>query len=106
MKNIGEIMKQAQAMQSKMAKIQEDLAALVLTGHAGGGMVQVVMNGKQEVMRVRIDPSVVDAEEIEMLEDLVAAAINDAQRKVQEVTRDSMAQLTGGLKIPGLNLPF
>ncbi|MBF0165877.1 MAG: YbaB/EbfC family nucleoid-associated protein [Magnetococcales bacterium] len=106
MKNIGEIMKQAQAMQSKMAKIQEDLAALVLTGHAGGGMVQVVMNGKQEVMRVRIDPSVVDVEEIEMLEDLVAAAINDAQRKVQDVTRDSMAQLTGGLKIPGLNLPF
>ncbi|GAB0056694.1 Nucleoid-associated protein YbaB [Candidatus Magnetaquicoccaceae bacterium FCR-1] len=106
MKNIGEIMKQAQAMQAKMAKIQEELAALVLTGHAGGGMVQVVMNGKQEVMRVRIDPSVVDAEEIEMLEDLVAAAFNDAQRKVQEATRDSMAQLTGGMKIPGLNLPF
>ncbi|MBF0271533.1 MAG: YbaB/EbfC family nucleoid-associated protein [Magnetococcales bacterium] len=106
MKNIGDIMKQAQAMQGRMAKMQEELAALVLTGHAGGGMVQVVINGKQEVLRVRIDPSVVSGEEIEMLEDLVAAAFNDAQRKVQEATRDSMAQITGGLKIPGLNLPF
>ncbi|MBF0191168.1 MAG: YbaB/EbfC family nucleoid-associated protein [Magnetococcales bacterium] len=106
MKNIGDIMKQAQAMQGRMAKMQEELAALVLTGHAGGGMVQVVINGKQEVLRVRIDPSVVSGEEIEMLEDLVAAAFNDAQRKVQEATRDSMAQLTGGIKIPGLSLPF
>ncbi|MBF0214233.1 MAG: YbaB/EbfC family nucleoid-associated protein [Magnetococcales bacterium] len=106
MKNIGDIMKQAQAMQSKMAKMQEDLAALVLTGHSGGGMVQVVINGKQEVLRVRIDPSVVSGDDIEMLEDLVAAAFNDAQRKVQEATRESMAQITGGLKIPGMNLPF
>ncbi|MBF0626938.1 MAG: YbaB/EbfC family nucleoid-associated protein [Magnetococcales bacterium] len=106
MKNIGEIMKQAQAMQSKMAKMQEELAAQVVTGQAGGGMVQVTMNGKQEVLRVTIDPSVVSADELEMLEDLVAAAFNDAQRKVQELTRDGMAQLTGGLKIPGLNLPF
>ncbi|MEO5346877.1 MAG: YbaB/EbfC family nucleoid-associated protein [Magnetococcus sp. YQC-9] len=106
MKNLGDIMKQAQAMQAKMAKMQEELGALVLTGHSGGGMVQVVMNGKQEVMRVRIDPSVAGGEDIEMLEDLVAAAFNDAQRKVQEATREGMAQLTGGLKIPGLNLPF
>lgn len=106
MKNIGDIMKQAQAMQSKMAKMQEDLASLVLTGHSGGGMVQVVINGKQEVLRVRIDPSVVSGDDIEMLEDLVAAAFNDAQRKVQEATRESMAQITGGLKIPGMNLPF
>ncbi|MBF0125769.1 MAG: YbaB/EbfC family nucleoid-associated protein [Magnetococcales bacterium] len=106
MKNIGEIMKQAQAMQSKMAKMQEELAAVVLTGKSGGGMVQVVMNGKQEVSQVTIDPSVVNPDDIEMLEDLVVAAINDAQRKVAETTQESMARLTGGLKIPGLNLPF
>ncbi|NGZ05258.1 MAG: YbaB/EbfC family nucleoid-associated protein [Magnetococcales bacterium] len=106
MKNIGEIMKQAQAMQTRMAKLQEELAAQTMTGQSGGGMVEVTMNGKQEILRVKIDPSVVDREDVEMLEDLVAAACNDAQRKVQEATRDSMAQLTGGLKIPGLNLPF
>lgn len=106
MKNIGEILKQAQAMQSKMAQMQEDLATVVLTGQSGGGMVQVVVNGKQEVLKVKIDPSVVDVEEIEMLEDLVVSAINDAHRKVQDVTQENMAKLTGGLKIPGLNLPF
>ncbi|MEO5330493.1 MAG: YbaB/EbfC family nucleoid-associated protein [Magnetococcus sp. YQC-5] len=99
-------MKQAQAMQNKMAKMQEELAAVVLTGQSGGGMVQVVVNGKQEVLQVKIDPSVVDPEDIEMLEDLVAAAINDAHRKIQEATQASMAKLTGGLNIPGLNLPF
>ncbi|MBF0341245.1 MAG: YbaB/EbfC family nucleoid-associated protein [Magnetococcales bacterium] len=103
---MGDIMKQAQAMQQRMAKMQEELAALVMTGHAGGGMVQVVMNGRQEVLQVKIDPSVVTPEDIEMLEDLVAAAFNDAQRKIQEASQASMAQLTGGLKIPGLNLPF
>ncbi len=106
MKNIGDIMKQAQAMQSKMAQMQEELAALVMTGQSGGGMVQVVVNGKQDVLQVKIDPAVVNVEEIEMLEDLVAAAINDAHRKVQEATQENMSKLTGGLKIPGLNLPF
>ncbi|MBF0438928.1 MAG: YbaB/EbfC family nucleoid-associated protein [Magnetococcales bacterium] len=106
MKNIGDIMKQAQAMQGKMAKMQEELAATVVTGQSGGGMVQVVMNGKQEVMQVKIDPSVVTADDIEMLEDLVVSAFNDAQRKVQDVSNKNLAQLTGGLKIPGLNLPF
>lgn len=106
MRNIGDIMKQAQAMQNKMAKMQEELANVVLTGQSGGGMVQVIMNGKLEVSQVKIDPSVVDPDDIEMLEDLVVAAINDAQRKIQEVTQENMAKITGGLKIPGLNLPF
>ncbi|MBF0293855.1 MAG: YbaB/EbfC family nucleoid-associated protein [Magnetococcales bacterium] len=106
MRNIGEIMKQAQAMQNKMVKLQEELAAVTVTGQSGGGMVQVVMNGKQEVSQVKIDPSVVDADDIEMLEDLVVAAISDAQRKVQETAQESMAKVTGGMKIPGLNLPF
>ncbi|MBF0178437.1 MAG: YbaB/EbfC family nucleoid-associated protein [Magnetococcales bacterium] len=106
MRNIGEIMKQAQAMQNKMVKLQEELAGVTVTGQSGGGMVQVVMNGKQEVSRVKIDPSVVDADDLEMLEDLVVAAINDAQRKVQETAQESMAKVTGGMKIPGLNLPF
>lgn len=107
MKNIGNILKQAQKMQGEMAKIQEKLAETTVVGQAGGGMVEVTMDGKQEVRRVRIDPVVVDKQDVEMLEDIVAAAFNDAQKKVQEMTRDSLSKLTGGLNLPaGFNLPF
>lgn len=106
MKNLGNILKQAQEMQGRMAKMQEELAAHQITGQAGGGMVEVVLNGKQEMQKVRIDPAVVDPADVEMLEDLIAAAFNDAQQKLQELSRQNMSKLTGGLNIPGLNLPF
>ncbi|MEO5376582.1 MAG: YbaB/EbfC family nucleoid-associated protein [Magnetococcus sp. DMHC-6] len=106
MKNIGNILKQAQEMQAKMAKIQEDLGNAVLTGSAGGGMVEVTMNGKQEVVKVRLDHTVVDANDIEMLEDLITSAFNDAQRRIQQMAQEQLSKVTGGLNIPGLNLPF
>jgi nucleoid-associated protein EbfC len=106
MKNIGNILKQAQKMQGEMAKIQEDMAAASIVGQSGGGMVEVTMDGKQEVKGIRIDPTVVDARDVEMLEDLIASAFNDAQKKVQAMTQESMAKVTGGLNIPGMNLPF
>ena len=105
-KNLGELFKQAKDMQGRMAQMQEELAQATATGQSGGGMVEVVLNGKQEVQRVRIDPAVVDPADVEMLEDLVAAALNDAQRKIQELAKQSLARMTGGLDIPGLNLPF
>lgn len=89
-----------------MAQMQEELAATTVHGQAGGGMVSVTFNGKQEVQKVTIDPSIVDPADVALLEDLVAAAFNDAQKKLMEVTQQTMSKLTGGLNIPGLNLPF
>lgn len=106
MKNIGDILKQAQEMQGQMTKMQEQLAATVVTGQSGGGMVEVVMNGKQALQKLKIDPSIVDPSDVELLEDLVVAAFNDAQTKLQEMTQANLGKLAGGLKIPGLNLPF
>lgn len=106
MKNLGNILKQAQKMQGEMAKIQEEMAATSVVGQSGGGMVEVVMDGKQEVKSVRLDPTVVDNRDVEMLEDLIASAFNDAQKKVQAITQESMAKVTGGLNIPGMSLPF
>jgi len=106
MKDLGNILKQAQKMQGDMAKIQEELAAASVVGQSGGGMVEVTMDGKQEVKSIRLDPTVVDARDVEMLEDLIASAFNDAQKKVQAMTQDSMAKVTGGLNIPGMKLPF
>lgn len=100
------ILKQAQEMQTRLGKLQLELEAAQVTGQAGGGMVEVTVTGKQVVKKVRIDPSVVVASDVEMLEDLVTAATNDALKKMQEMTQTRMAQLTGGLNIPGLNLPF
>jgi DNA-binding YbaB/EbfC family protein len=107
MKNLGQMMKQAQKLQAKMAEMQEQLASVEVTGAAGGGMLQVTMNGKGEVRKVKIDPSLVDPDDIEVLEDLIAAACNDAKQKVETHVAERMAELTGGLQLPpGIQLPF
>jgi len=102
MKNMGQMMKQAQKLQAKMLKMQDELASRTVETASGGGMVQVVANGRQEVVSIVIDPEVVDPEDIEMLQDLVLAAINDALRKSQEMVQSEMGKLTGGMNIPGL----
>lgn len=103
---IGNLMRQAQQIQENMQKAQEELAALEVTGEAGGGMVKVSMNGRHEVKRVRIDPSVV-GDDRELLEDLVTAATNDAVRKVGALTQEKMSGLVGGMPLPpGFKLPF
>lgn len=101
-KMLGNIMKQAQAMQEKMAKVQEEISKKKVEASSGGGMVTVVANGKQEILSVRIDPEVVDPKDVEMLQDLIVAAVNEAQRKAQELMAEEMKGLTGGLNIPGL----
>ena len=103
-KGIGELVKQAQKLQSQMAKVQEEMALKTVEGSAGGGMVTVIANGKQEVMSIKIDPEVVDPNDIEMLQDLVVAAANDALKKAQELVTSEMSKLTGGmnLNLPGL----
>ena len=107
MKNIGQLMKQAQQMQQKMAEMQSQLEAVEMTGVAGGGMVQLTLNGKGDVKRVKIDKAVADPEEVEVLEDLIVAAFNDARQKVNAHTETEMQKLTGGLALPGgLKLPF
>ena len=99
--NMEKIMKQAQKMQAQMAKIQEDLAGEQVEGSAGGGMVTVTANGQGDVVAVRIEPEVA-GDDVEMLEDLVLAAVNDALRKSKELANSRMRQLTGGLGMPGL----
>ena len=103
-KGLGGMMKQMQKIQQEMEKIQEELANKTVEGTAGGGMVKVVANGKQDILEVKIDPEVVDKEDVEMLEDLIVAAVNQAKEKAAELQAQDMARLTGGLKIPGL--PF
>jgi hypothetical protein len=107
MKNqLAGLMKQAQAMQDNMKKAQEEIARLEIEGEAGAGMVKVVMTGRHDVKRVTIDPSLL-GEDKDMLEDLVAAAVNDAVRKVEAATQEKMAGLTVGLPMPpGFKLPF
>lgn len=103
--NIGALMKQAQAMQANMAKAQEELASIEVEGQSGAGAVKVLMTCKHDVRRVTIDPSVMDDKE--MLEGLVAAALNDATRKVESTTQERMGSLTAGLNLPpGMKLPF
>ncbi|MBW1823727.1 MAG: YbaB/EbfC family nucleoid-associated protein [Deltaproteobacteria bacterium] len=102
MKNLGSIMKQAQKMQAQIAKIQEELAQKTVEASAGGGMVSVVANGKQEIVSIKIEPEVVDPKDVEMLQDLVVAAVNEALRKAQEMVAEEMSKVTGGLQIPGL----
>ena len=100
-------MKQAQAMQENMQKAQEELANIEVTGEAGGGMVKLVMTCRHDVKRVEIDPELMgEADDKEILEDLVAAAMNDAVRKVEKTSQEKMAGLTGGLDIPGMKMPF
>lgn len=104
---LGNIMKQAQAMQENMQKAQDELAGLEVTGESGGGMVKLVMTCQHDVKSVVIDPELVgNVEDKEILEDLVAAAVNDAVRKVEKTTQEKMSGLTGGLNIPGMKLPF
>ena len=107
MKNLGQMMKQAQQMQSKMAEMQASMETIEVTGGSGGGLVKVTLNGKSEVKGIKIDPSLLDASEIEILEDLITAAFNDAKTKVETLMQEEMAKVTGGLKLPpGMNLPF
>ena len=102
MKDIGKLLKQAQQMQAKMAQVQAELAEKSVEASAGGGMVKVVMNGRHEVISVTIDPEVVDPQDIEMLEDLVAAAVTEAANRVEEMVRDEMSSITGGIPLPGM----
>ncbi|MEA1049775.1 YbaB/EbfC family nucleoid-associated protein [Lamprobacter modestohalophilus] len=103
---LGGMLKQAQKLQEEMKKSQERLASEEITGESGAGMVKVTMTGRHEVKRVEIDPSLM-ADDKEMLEDLVAAAVNDAARRVSEKSQESMAELTAGLPLPpGMKLPF
>jgi hypothetical protein len=103
---MGNIMKQAQAMQEKMQRAQEEIARLEVTGEAGAGMVKVTMTGNHNVRRISIDDSLM-ADDKEMLEDLIAAAINDAVRRVEETTKERMASVTGGMQLPpGFKMPF
>lgn len=107
MKNIGQLMKQAQAMQEKMAEMQAQLEAVEMTGLAGGGVIAVTLNGKGELKQVKIDKSLVDPDEVEVLEDLLVAAFADAKRKVSTHAEQEMQKLTGGLQLPGgFKLPF
>jgi nucleoid-associated protein EbfC len=107
MKNLGQMLKQAQAMQARMAELQSQLEQVEMTGGAGGGMVSVTVNGKGEARQVKIDPSLVDPEETEVLEDLIVAAFNDAKAKVEAHVAEQMSKLTGGLNLPGgMKLPF
>jgi len=107
MKNLGQMMRQAQEMQAKMAELQTELAAAEVTGMSGGGMIRIVANGKGEVRSVKIDPALVDPSEVEVLEDLVAAAVNDVKAKVEATMAERMRALTGGLELPpGFKLPF
>ena len=104
--NIGNIMKQAQQLQANMQRAQAEIATLEVTGESGGGMVKIVMNGRHEVRRVQIDPAIAVSDR-EMLEDLVAAACNDATRRVAEAVQQHMAGAMGGMQLPpGMKLPF
>ncbi|SVD32478.1 uncharacterized protein METZ01_LOCUS385332 [marine metagenome] len=100
--NMNNLMKQAQKMQKRMLEIQEDLANRTVETTVGGGMVTAVANGQQELVSITISPDVVDPNDVEMLEDLIVAAVNEARNKAQELMGDEMSKLTGGIKIPGM----
>ncbi|MDD5450366.1 MAG: YbaB/EbfC family nucleoid-associated protein [Desulfovibrionales bacterium] len=101
-KDLGGLVKQAQKIQAKMAKIQEELADKTVESSAGGGMVTVVANGRQEIVSIKIEREVVDPSDLDMLQDLILAAVNDALKKSQQMMQEEMAQVAGGFKIPGL----
>jgi DNA-binding YbaB/EbfC family protein len=104
--NIGNMMKQAQALQENMKKAQAEIAQMEITGESGGGMVKITINGRHEARRVQIEPTLL-TEEREMLEDLLAAAFNDAVHKLEAASQGKMASLMGGLQLPpGMKLPF
>jgi hypothetical protein len=107
MKNLGQMLKQAQEMQARMAEMQAKLAEVEMSGNAGGGMVRVTLNGKGEMRRVKIDKALMVPDEAEVLEDLIVAATNDAKSHVEAYVQQEMSKLTGGLQLPpGMKLPF
>jgi hypothetical protein len=107
MTNIGRMMKQAQEMQARMAEMQEKLGELEVEGASGGGLVAVTLSGKGEMRRLKVDPSLADPAEVEVLEDLIIAAFNDAKAKVEARVAEEMQKVTGGLQLPpGMQLPF
>ncbi len=107
MKNLGQMMKQAQEMQAKMGEMQERMDQTEVTGESGGGMVSVTLTGKGEMRGLKVDPSLMSPGEVEVLEDLIVAAHNDAKARVEAKVQEEMSQLTGGLNLPpGFKLPF
>lgn len=102
MKNMNQMMKQMKKMQAQMTKAQEELVEKEVEGTAGGGVVKVVMNGHKQVLSVEIDPEAVDPEDVEMLQDMVIAAFNEAMKNVDELVSKDLGKLTGGMNIPGL----
>jgi nucleoid-associated protein EbfC len=107
MKNLGQLMKQAQEMQQKMTEMQQQLETLEMTGVSGGGLVQVTLNGKSDLKKLKIDKSLMIPDEAEVVEDLIVAAFNDAKQKVSAHAEAEMHKLTGGLNLPGgMKLPF
>ena len=107
MKNLGQMLKQAQELQSKMGEMQAKLAGLEVEGSAGAGMVAVALNGKGEMRRLKVEPSLLKPDEAEVMEDLIVAAHNDAKAKLEQKLAEEMGKLTGGLSLPpGFKLPF
>ena len=107
MTNISQIMKQAKAMQEKMAEGQKKIEETEIEGNSGGGAVKVIVDGKHNLKKIKIDPSLVDKEEIEVLEDLIIAAINDANKKIAENMSSQLGSVSGGMGLPpGMKLPF
>ncbi len=102
MKDLNKLFKTAKEMQEKLVRMNEELASKTVEASSGGGMVKVVMNGKQELLSIKIDPEVVDRDDVEMLEDLVLAAVNEARTKVVEMVKQEMSNLAGGFPLPGL----
>ena len=102
MRNMSRMLKQVQKMQADMMRVQEELGGKTVEATAGGGMVKVVANGHQEIVSIAIDPEAVDPEDVEMLQDMVLAAVNEALRSAKEMAADEMAKVTGGLNIPGM----
>jgi nucleoid-associated protein EbfC len=102
MKGMGQMMKQAQQLQARMLKLQAELGERTVESAVGGGMIKVVANGRQQVVSIRIEKEVVNPEDVEMLQDLILAAVNDALTKSQEMVSSEMGKLTGGLNLPGL----
>ncbi len=107
MKNLGKMMKQAQEMQAKMADMQATLEKEECTGVSGGGLVSVTLNGKGDMRGLKIDPTIFNSDDAEMVEDLIKAAFNEAKRKVEDYSKAEMEKITGGIQLPeGFNLPF
>lgn len=102
MKGMGDMMKQAQKLQARMLKMQEELAGRTVESAVGGGMIRVVANGRQQIVSIRIEKEVVNPDDVDMLQDLILAAVNDALTRSQEMVASEMSKLTGGLNIPGL----